>query len=220
MKMFFFCCVAAMLSSSTQAQPNNPYNRAGTDFVKSAQVIASELKKGNIKNADEATISQIQSSIPTKTQMNPSLAGEIMKNIAQNPLPFSSVLKSSSLKPELQREVSMMLEHLVSSKTEMHKAWLTEKAESYLKTALEKDDKEILLTLVAIMYNADQFGSMARIRCNTSVNGRVVNEGEGMECAGAATLIGFTLGYTFCGFYCGLGGALIGFVAVAVGSIS
>lgn len=220
MKMFFTCCIAALCASVLQAQPNNPYNQAGIDFVKSAQLIAKEIKTGSVKTADEATIKKLQAIIPSKTQMSPTLAGEVLRAVTKSPLPFSETLTASSLKPEVQREISLMLEHRIASDETKHQAWLTEKTDNLLKSVFDARDKELLLSLVAIQYHQGEFGDMGRIRCNTSVNGRVVDEGEGMECAGAAALVGFTIGYTFCGFYCGLGGAVVGFVAVAIGSIS
>ena len=152
--------------------------------------------------------------------MDPSLAGEVIKNVKQDPLPFSAVLKNSSLKPEVQREISLMLEHGLASDDAKHREWLTEKTATLLKSTLGSSEKELLLSLIAIQYHQGEMNNAGRLRCNTSVNGRVVEQGVGMDCAGAAALVGFTLGYTFCGFYCGLGGAVIGFAVAVIGEIS
>ena len=121
MKTLFTCFFAVLFSLSLQAQPNNPYDQTGRDFVKSCQILMAELTKGGIKTIDEPAIKKMQSMIPSKTQMNPSLAGEIMKNVKQDPLPLSSVLKNSSLKPEVQREISLMIEHGLSTGNEEHR---------------------------------------------------------------------------------------------------
>ncbi len=218
--MFFTVLTACIVAAAALAQPNNPYNQVGKDFIKSAQIVAGEIKNGTIKTADDETIGKVQSYIPSKTQMNPSLAGQIVKMVSHNPIPLSDALKSSSLKPEVQREISLMLEHAFTADNSKHKEWLKEKTESVLASSFDQRDKELLLNLIAIQYNQGNFEDLGRISCNTNVNGRVVETGEGMDCAGAAMLVGFTVGYTFCGIYCGIGGALIGFVAVALGSLS
>jgi hypothetical protein len=119
----------------------------------------------------------------------------------------------------VQREVLTIVENAFQMSDDDLRKWLEEKTGEWVKAPYTQSDKDVLLTVSAIHYeNAARRGEGRGIRCSAFVNDKVVHEGSGRDCAGVAALAGFLIGNTICGFWCGIGGAVVGFVAVSLGS--
>lgn len=217
MKTIFSLLLLAFTLNAV-AQPNNPYNQQCMDMYVSGNIILNKLKAPKDKTITPDLIKEMQQAIPSKTQMDPQLAGRIMQTIKRTPISISEALKNSKLSVEAQKEINIIIKNSTFPKRNQQKQWLTEKTSKILESSFSQNEKEVLLIVIGLTYHAEE--QMARgPRCAVEVDGEIVSSGEGMECAGVAAVFGFLVGSAICGLPCGIGGAIIGFVSV-VASIS
>ncbi|MBA2745800.1 MAG: hypothetical protein H0U44_06205, partial [Flavisolibacter sp.] len=178
------------------AQPNNPFNQRGLDYLRSVEIVKADIDAGKQLELDEATISHYSQIIPLKHEVTPELAAEVASALKNPEFNFIESVQSSSLS-EFTKETLVSL--VVNSKPgdqESYKKFLVEKTNEILSGPVREDEKEFLLTQVAIVYN------VANNDSNTKCYVTSERYQQEIDCVTYGVVTGAYIGFTLCGPWC------------------
>lgn len=211
--LLMIALVAIVIDSFSQK--NNPLNQRGLDFVASIDIISADFNAGKVKAFDQETILSYSKVLPLQHTASVDLAANVVRTIKDPGYRFLDVVNNSSLSdfskdllPKLINTERLSIEHFRNSLSNMVQEITSEK--------ISPSEKELLLSLTAISYNIAANSSLGRgANCYfDGPNGTVALNRE--ECITAGAMMGGLLGFSICGPWCALGGAIVGSIAVAL----
>lgn len=214
MKKVWMNVMALLLIASSQAQENNPYSKRGIDYYASLNIISADYQAGKVKEINEASLKTYSKLVPLQNQVSSELAASILKTIKAPGYSFAGLITNSSFSAYTKSMVPQLLNVKALPKQEFQ-LFLRDKVNEVNKQVLNANEKEMLLTLIAISYHAPVSVTSRRSDCyiqTQTYSGPASND----VCVAAGAIAGFFIGLPLCGILCGLGGALIGGIAVAL----
>ncbi len=203
------------------AQPNNSFDKTGIDYVNSLGIIKKDFSTGRATDFSEATLNYYSASIPLKNQVSVDMAATIVNTMKSQAFSYTNVIDNSSLSPFSRGLIKSIINNDHHLDNMGYREDLGVKTEQVLTSDIPAREKEFVLSLVAVAYHiADPLtqgdAPNARER-GCWINGPYGSgPGTQAQCIAAGALIGGVIGYSICGFLCGLGGAVIGGVAGAL----
>ncbi len=215
MKTIFLSAIAILQCCFLFAQDNNPFNKRGIDYYNSLNLITADVAAGKVKDFSDESISRYSKLIPLQNQANSELAAAVTKTLKAPGYTFAGFVD----KLPASAYVKATLPQLLNVKKTDQVTWkrlLTEKTDEVKLAKISDTEKEILLTLIAISYHSGtaQTGR-TRNECFIQTNG-YSGPVDNSVCIIGAAAAGFYIGFQVCGFWCGLGGAVVGGVLAAV----
>ena len=200
------------------AQPNNPFNQVGMDFVTSFNIINQDLKDGKINSLNNETLNYYESILPSNISLNDTTAIQIYRE-TNNKLEVDSVVNNSSYSIEAKNTIKeVMITTQSSLNIDNLKAYLTLKCEEInIDTShYSVVDKKMLYSQIAIIYNFIPYVSaVSRSSVDNPIPCSADSNIEG-ACLIVIVGIGYLVGESICGNICGIGGAIIfGVAAIA-----
>ncbi|MCX6323530.1 MAG: hypothetical protein NTZ41_04940 [Sphingobacteriales bacterium] len=214
MKKVFMNVMALLLIFSSKAQENNPYSKRGIDYFASLNIISADYQAGKVKEINEASLKTYSKLVPLQNQVSSELAANILKTTKAPGYSLTGLISNSSFSAFTKKMVPQLLNVKALPRQEFQ-LFLCDKVNEVNKQALNPNEKEMLLSLIAISYHAPASVTSRRSECNIQTptySGPASND----VCVTAGAIAGFFIGLPLCGILCGLGGALIGGIAVAL----
>lgn len=223
MKNLFICAGLALVPFISFAQPNNPYNQKGIDYVASVNMIQNDYNAGRARDFNEETLEYYSKSIPLKNQASVEVASAIIKTRSNGTLDFNKFIGGTSLSEISKQTLRDIILNPTALTDAAYKASLTSKADAIAGSNISGSEKELVLSLIAISYNIpgnipESFAALANGRGRGCWISGPYGEGPGTQaqCIAAGAVVGGVIGWSICGVLCSLGGAIIGGVAGAL----
>lgn len=201
--------IAAYFSN---AQENNPYNKAGVDFASSLKIITEDFKAGKVKDFSNEAIEAYSQKLPLKAEVNMDLASKVFSTIKAKDFDFVKTVKESTFSETSKEFFITAVVNPNKLDSKRMKAYLINKTAEIKKSELADSEKEMVLSLISIIYNSNELLNDSKVTCSYSGPEGAVP----MDCGSAGTIIGGIIGWSICGPLCGLGGAIIGGVAASL----
>ena len=143
MKKLFGLFAFALLSNIIYAQKNNPYDKVGTDFVASYNIVKRDFEAKKITAIDQKTLDYYSANTPIKVKVSVDNAAFIAKSVKGSTL--ADVLKTSGFSAESKEIITKAANGGDVSK-------LVESAKISKSPALEK---EKVLSILSVIHNAN-----------------------------------------------------------------
>jgi len=209
----------SLLAFSSIAQPNNPYQKRGAEFLSSVFMIRDEIKTGSVKEFNEGFIQAYAKKVPFPVQANLELAVQVYKQLHDPAFSLDRLISTARVS-DASKKFTHQLLYPGLAKGENMQGYLTKLTEQVNQTSMDPVEKETLLTLYAVRYELETNLSSRRSICDLELpNGYTLNVSNGV-CIAAFTVAGAYIGAQICGLKCAVAGAVIGAVVGTVGSIS
>jgi hypothetical protein len=223
MRYLILSVVALVCVQVTFSQKNNPFAQRGADFVESYNLIKKDYDAGNIKTLNEKTLAYYSAKVPLKNSITIGTATEVFKTIQSGKSSLEEVMKKSSVS-EAARKMTLEIAYNPRKLNDAEfSQFLVQKNEDIKNSKISEGEKELLYTFSAIGYS---------LRTEKLAGGNVAGKNEAQGCmvttpdgsgpmsnAGCiitAAVLGGMMGFKACGILCGLGGAIVAGVAVAI----
>lgn len=213
MKTLILKLAFAMTPVFCFAQSNNPYNQRGLDYITSVNIISGDFNAGKVKGFTEETIRNYTKIIPLQTQVTMDMVSMIVKSSKGPNYNLEAALKSSSLSSFGKQLYRDLVNPKKLSLKEFNNV-LANKVDEVNKSKLAPAEKEFLLSMIAITYHGLAANPVAKnAECYIETE-----QGSGtIPCPLAGALVGAAFGFSICGPWCALGGAVVGAI---LGSLS
>ncbi|MEO7312843.1 MAG: hypothetical protein ABIX01_20835 [Chitinophagaceae bacterium] len=199
------------------AQSNNPFKQRGEDLVASLGIITADPGFNPSNGFDQATIDRYKAMIPSKSDMNESLAGEIVKTIKSPDFNFEKFVRESPLSV-FSQDILLDVFNAGSGSKKGFSQKVTNAVNAVnANGTIERQEKELVLTLLSFAYeinNSPVAGLDRKKQHDCLVTGP---DGTGtLPCWMLGAAAGAILGGQICGGPCAIGGAIIGSIAGAL----
>lgn len=220
----FFLSIAMLIACCTFAQQNNPYNQRGIDYMKSFNLIKTDYQAGKIKELNEATLDYYSKAVPLQNSISMELASDIIKAFKNQPIDADQVVKETNLSDYSKKTLLEFIKNTKGLHDEDLKSFYVKKNDEISGSKISTEEKEFLLTLSAINYNAldrnanivgRAFGEDDDGGCAVQGGGATTSISNG-ECILLAASIGAAIGWRICGGWCAAGGAVLFGVLTAI----
>lgn len=214
MKKLIFVCATILTAVFATAQSNNPYNQLGLDILTATNAIMKDFSEGKIKDLNQATIDRYyQTLLPGQQAVKLEDVTRITN--ALKGLDSKSAIENSGLSKEAK---AFLYKSFDSSTTAV--------VDQVNKSALSTDEKKVLLSYLAINYHiAKSLEAKQPKSTGKGPDGNydfTYDENPVLANFGPETtlwgVLGFIVGYTLCGPWCGVGGAIVGMIMANTGS--
>ncbi len=196
-----------LLSLHSVAQPNNPYNQRGVDYVASLKLITDDIKAGKVKEFSQEALAQYSRAIPLQTQVSPELVAEIIRTIKAPGFNLITFLSNSNLPIFVKRSLNELYQKSQTLGIKEFQEYLVTKTEEVNAGTANSTEKEAVLTNLAFASRATQTNCSIDLGDGTTMP----IYGTGW-CMVVGAVAGFGVGFGLCGLWCGIGGAVIGAV--------
>ncbi|MBC7875067.1 MAG: hypothetical protein H7Y01_13780 [Ferruginibacter sp.] len=212
MKKYMFPGVLLSISLSLFAQPNNSYNQTGIDYVNSLALIHADFNSGKVKEFNEETVNYYSRQVPLKNKASVEMVAAVVNTIRQPGFSYAGVIDKAPLSDFSKN----LLKDIIDNKSHLddkgYRTNLTLKTNEVLSAGLPAQEKELVLSLIAIAYNSVESFTSARGQDGGCWITGPYGSGPGTQnqCIIVGALLGGVIGYTICGFFCALGGAIVG----------
>lgn len=199
-----------LLVMGVYAQKNNPFNERGVQYVESLEIIRADLEAGKVKDFNEESIRHYASSLPFQTEASVETVTQILATLKDPGFNFDEQLERTNLSDFAKKFLRDMLPNSQFSKEEYQQS-LIRSVDVVRHSDIDDEEKEMLLTQVAIGYNIMETNSWDGSDCWLTINGLTPPTRE--SCAFAGALAGGIVGTMLCGWICGGIGAVVGGIA-------
>ncbi len=217
LSIFFVFTVSCLF-----AQANNPKNQDGINYVKSLKSTIEMYKQGTINDINEKTLALVQKNIPLKTEINVNLATGIIQTYKEKNINLNTLIKNSK-QSENAKELAVKISTIPSGSEFDITNYYSTITDNIALAKISEEEKSMLYSLNAVVYNVLLSDIKTGFLSRDSGGGGcdiVGPEGSGSAgataCVALGAMAGFYMGFQACGFWCGLGGAVIVGVAVAI----
>lgn len=214
MKTNILTIACTIISFMGFSQDNNPYSKRGADYITSLNIISTDFNAGKVKEINPESLNKYSRLIPLQNQISVDMAAVIVKTIKAPGYSLAGLVKKSSFSVYV-KETALQLLNVNKISPDQFLEFLSKKTDEIKSAMINEQEKEMLLTLVAISYHSSTSLAGRRNGCYVETNtysGPVPHE----TCISAAATAGFFIALPICGILCGLGGAIIGGVAAAL----
>lgn len=193
------------------AQPNNPYHKTGIEFIQSLKLINEDINRGKINDFSQETIDNYQNKLPLHTKIEANLAAEIVKVGQTNRFEPTAAIRNSTFSSGAKEILSTMLESQLTLDDANFLKYLHELTNTVLRSPISSNEREAILRFIAIQFHLTQHPDLQERRgtCEVETPFGTLKFSK-KECRKYYAYEGFVKGYQYCGFLCGLGGALVG----------
>ncbi|MEP6673798.1 MAG: hypothetical protein ABJA78_01535 [Ferruginibacter sp.] len=202
MKTILMLSGFVILTLASSAQSNNPYDQRGIDYVSSLKIITDDYKSGKATSFSQESLDYYSKTIPLHTTVNTDLVAAVVKTVKGSRFNLVDLINNSSASDFVKNKLLELYHNSQSLKSKEFQDYLVSAVENVKGTRAADTDKEIVLTNMSIAYNSARSN-----QCE--INGIPADSGD---CAIVGALGGFVVGLGICGFWCGVGGAVIGAV--------
>ncbi len=198
------------------AQKNNPFNERGIQYVESLEIIRADLEAGKVKDFNEESIRHYASTLPIQGNVSVETVAEIVATLKDPGFNFEEQLEKARIS-DYAKEFLSNLPKSKETSLEEYKESLIGRVDVVRHSEIDDEEKEMLLTQVAITYNLIETNiSLGEPNCWLTING--IYPDTRMECAVGGAIAGLILGTIFCGGpWCyvvfGLVGGILGFLS-------
>jgi hypothetical protein len=214
LKLVFFYLLL-LQNSISFSQSNNPYNQRGIDYMASLSIITNDIRNHTVSDINQTTIDRYSSLIPLQTQASTEMASTIIRTVKSPGFTLSGFIDNSSLSSDAKQSFRDAFLITGERSWNEYQSDLVSKVNAIKNGRLPTDEKELLLSLIAVTYNASP---ALQGRSGEAICTAFGAEGSGpIPCWVAGAAVGAVVGFRICGVWCALGGAVIGGV---VGSMS
>jgi hypothetical protein len=214
MKHYIIYTLALLISITSNAQPNNPYNSTGEAFIQSYKLLSEDVKVGKIQDLSPETVNMYKEKLPMRTDISPTTAARIVKEVQNKKIDIFSGIRNSTVSTEAQKLYIQLFEAITQKNTAELPTFLIEHTNTVLLSKIPPIDRQTLLKLIAIHYQIvalQQMQLRSKDRCSVPIRG-VTIEVSGSSCILVSVSHGFIVGMSECGMMCAVGGAILGFV--------
>jgi hypothetical protein len=204
------------MACSIYAQPNNPYDKKGIEYIQSFDLIVKDYNEGKIKELNEEVLHYYSKVVPLQNSISMELASDIVKVFKKQPVHVEDLLNESKLS-DYSKNVLTEFINPKESDREAFLSFLIKKNEEILEIDIPSEEKELLLTLSAIYYNSSAMEKNASKKgdCGVQTEHGTTGVSNG-TCILLAASIGAVVGFPVCGGLCALGGAILFGVITAI----
>lgn len=219
MKRILIFCIALIVFFVTNAQKNNLYNQRGIDYIASLSVITNDFKNGKVSDINQETLNNYAKQIPLKTNININISSQVVQTLKTPGFNFVNFVDNSSLTLSSKQVVKDIIGKMQTLNSSDYQSFLTSKINQVQEARLDEQEKELVLSLIAIASNiSDKAGGLASRESGCYVYGPDGSGNyQGNMCIAVGAVVGGLIGWGICGPLCALGGAVIGGV---IGSLS
>lgn len=209
------------VSTGLFGQANNPYDNQGVNYVNSLALIRDDFFAGKATEFNEATLNYYSRQVPLRNSVTVELAATVVNNMKDPTFSYTAVIDRASLSGFSKNMLKNVIDNEHHLDNSGYQADLSVKTNEVLSADIPATEKEFVLSLIAIAYHTADPGS-SEILANGRQRGCWITgpygsgPGTREQCIAAGAMLGGILGYSICGFLCGLGGAIVGGVAGAL----
>ncbi len=214
---------------SLSAQDNNRLDEIGKNYLPSLSMIKADVDNGKVTEINQETIDYYAQVIPLKGEMNMELANEMFDIKKGGPVKFEEFLANAkNISTEAKGFISKICNPKIAINEINYGKYYTNLVSDIEKTAISSQEKDMLLALNSLAFNVRGDGTEladggTRINNIRNEEGLCYVESEGgsvyltaTECVILVAGVGFITGFQNCGFWCGVGGAVIFGVIAAI----
>lgn len=222
---YYSLCIAFLFNSYLMVgQANNPFAQRGEDLLKSIDQITKDYNSNIIKELNSVTIEYYSKKAGLKTSMSVETTAGIIKALKSKRTGISTAIQQSSFSVSAQQFIKEIISNPTNLSNEAFRAFLINKNTDIESSSISKDEKEAVLTLSAVVYLIKDPIKAADINAfkNKNEGGCFIQTPEGTtpipddQCILTGVVLGFVFGWNACGFWCAIGGGIIGGVVAAV----
>ena len=153
--------------------------------------------------------------IPLQNQGSLDLTSRIVKTVKAPGFNFYDFINSSTLS-SFAKNMYPQLINLKGKSADEFRKLLSEKVGEINLAKIDRNEKELLLSVAALSYNSSYNAVAGRGTCDLQgSDGTVVTLTNG-QCITVFAAVGAYIGFQICGIWCGLGGAVVGGLIAAV----
>ncbi len=196
------------------AQPNNPYDQKGIDYATSVSIVSADFDAGKVKEFNTETLNKYSKMVPLQNQVSMDMVAGITKTLKAPNFSFTGFVNGSSLSAFAKQIVPQLLNVKKVSQDEFRK-YLAAKVDEIKTAKIDNPERELLLSLTAISYHVHAAGYGRSRGCQIQTP-TYSGPAEPETCMVMGATVGGMIGFSLCGFFCGLGGAIIGGVVGAL----
>ena len=211
---FFIVALLLLENTGSFAQKNNPYNQRGVDYITSLKMISNDVRTRGVNDFNQSTLDYYSNLIPLRTQASTEMASTILKTLKSSNFNLMNFIDNSALSANAKQSLKDVFKGPVGQNWQDYQFGLVSKADNIKNGNLQSGEKELLLSIIAITYNATP------LQQTNSSSAECIAFGEGgsgpIPCWVVGATIGGIIGNAICGLWCGLGGAIIGGVIGAL----
>jgi hypothetical protein len=211
MKKIFFVIAIAFAAINVKAQENNPFDQTGKDFVESLKIIKQDFKDGIIKDFSKEAVSKYSKSLPLKTNIDLDMAATVFAKIKTPDFSIEKAVNESNLSKSSKKILLTLASNPDKFNLSEMKDYLVKETENVKNMDLKGDEKEFVLSTIAITYR-ELDNTNEQCYCD----GHGPNGSGHLDCTTCGVIMGGIIGWSICGPLCGLGGAVVGGVVGAL----
>src|SRR5258705_3172324 len=197
MKGIFSIFGVSLFSIISSAQRNNPYNQNGIDYVKSLNIIQNAYDSGLVREFSEKTISYYSRVIPLQNQVSTELVATIVNTRSSANFNIDAFINGTSLLALSKEIFKAVIKNSVKPSVVEYKGILSSKVDEVLKSTIPINEREFVLSLIAMAYNVAQNSIASRGGCIITANSQSENA-EGLPCIVVGAIPGASFGYQIC----------------------
>lgn len=209
--LFFMLSATFLMNCPLFAQSNNPNNQLGADIITAANVITKDYKEGKLKDLNQAAIDNYcKTLLPGQASVKLEDVNRIINSV-------KSATSQSAIEGSKFSEAAKAF--LRKSLTDYSTTALVDDVK---KSALAENEKNTVLTVLAINYNLIKNTGSNRKTSSPSTKGPnadfdsdfddyALSQGHGPVSVIWGSL-GAVVGFSLCGPFCGVIGGIIGIV--------
>jgi hypothetical protein len=212
--------VGTFITILGKGQEVNPYNEQGLQLLKSIRMVSEDVSLGSIQEYSQETINNYAAKLPVKTEMTVDLLSSILKTIKSPGFTILKFLENSSM-PVLMKRIFKEVLYYSGDPARLDAVKrLNELTVEVMRSELDEVQKEMSLTIIAMVFNDNGFshalrGSPKEPSCYVfGPDGSGV--AHGATCIFLGAITGAWIGFEMCGVFCMVGGAIVGGIVGAL----
>lgn len=194
-------------------QENNPYNTKGEEFISSLNLIAEDYFNGTVKDFTDESIRIYSSRLPIRHEISMDIVSQVFRTIKSPGFDVFKFIAGTPFSQELKnvfKKVIVLSSSVPMAELKMSLRLLVEEIQ---RSSISEKERELGLILVSIAHNSDLISHRMKdrpdVQCYLSGPGGSGVE-QGVPCIIAGIATGAIVGWQLCGFWCMLGGAVVG----------
>jgi hypothetical protein len=210
----FIVAILLLTNTGSFAQSNNPYSQRGIDYMTSLRMISDDARTRGVNDFNQSTLDYYSNLIPLRGQATTEMASTILRTVKSSNFTLLNFIDNSTLSVNAKQSLKDIFKAPVGQSRQDYQLGLASKADIIKNGKLQNGEKELLLSVIAITYNATPLQQI------NSASAECIAFGEGgsgsIPCWVAGATLGAIIGWQICGIWCSLGGAVIGGVIGAL----
>jgi hypothetical protein len=211
---FFIVALLLLANTGSSAQKSNPYNQSGIDYMTSLRMISNDVKTRGVNDFNQSTLDYYSNLIPLRSQATTEMASTILRTVKSSNFNLTNFIDNTTLSANAKQSLKNVFKGTVGQSWQDYQLGLVSKADNIKNGNLQNGEKELLLSVIAITYNATP------LQQTNSASAECIAFGEGgsgpIPCWVVGATVGAIIGWQICGVWCLLGGAVIGGVIGAL----